>query len=181
MDYNNNDIQDYIGLFVGKKYHTYYEKKWNNRHSRKLFLSFNISAFLFDYVWFLYRKMYVEGVVIYIIPAIIFNILLIFKIHYILLVFLFITLIFKLLIGFLGNYLFLRNVRVSILKLTKENNYNLFEYLKNRKCVNKIIIGIFIGASILGLVSFIFLWFIFKDTFLGQFIWYIVIEGFRFR
>jgi hypothetical protein len=156
IDYTGEEIQNYIALFVGEKFNTYYKKVWENKYDKEWFLSFNIPAFFLNGLWFFYRKMYIEGIICN--AVIIFFGNIVFKPFYRyfpnifsanvlqLFLYLFSSVIF----GFLGNYLYLRNVKINISKLIKEkDSKNIMEYLEKRKCTNLKIVIILVVTGIL--------------------------------
>jgi len=150
IDYIGEEIQNYIALFVGEKFNTYYKKVWENKYNEKWFLSFNISSFFLNGLWFIYRKMYIEGIICK--AVIVFFCKIVLRSFYsyfpsifnnnINILSLFLSLFSCVIFGFLGNYLYLRNVKINISKLIKEkDSKNITEYLEKRRCTNlKIVI-----------------------------------------
>jgi len=139
MDYNSDIVQEYLALYVGKKFNTYYKRIWENNYDKKLFLSFNLPALFVPFFWLLYRKMYLEWL-IFVSISIIINSLSLGFVN----VFLFIA------TGFLGNSLYLRNVKINLSKIPADEN--IINLLENRKSVNKeiiVIIAIVLVISIL--------------------------------
>lgn len=53
-----------LALVVGEKSEEYYLLKWTNMEKNKKALSWNWSAFIFNYYWFFHRKMYSYGIVL---------------------------------------------------------------------------------------------------------------------
>ncbi|NHB56599.1 DUF2628 domain-containing protein [Acinetobacter sp. 194] len=51
-------------IFVGKKYETYYQEKFNQITPKKQMAGFNIGAFFFGLMWLFYRKMYGYGLIL---------------------------------------------------------------------------------------------------------------------
>jgi hypothetical protein len=186
IDYTSEEIQNYIALFVGEKFNKYYKKVWENKYDKEWFLSFNISAFLLNNLWFFYRKMYKEGIICGIAIGFFGNIVstailsVIYLYWYISLhinndIFSpFLKLSFLLylcscvIIGLLGNYLYLRNVKINISKLIKEKDgENITEYLEKRKCTNikiviiLVVIGILLSIALAFAIIFFFLYLLF--------------------
>jgi hypothetical protein len=166
MDYAKEEIQNYIALFVGEKFNSYYKKVWENKYDKEWFLSFNISAFLLNNLWFFYRRMYKEGIICGIATGFCYIFFMlcyqfinnyfleIFNFHTSYLSFLYLYYCLYLcsciIIGFLGNYIYLRNVKINISKLIKEKDgKNITEYLEKRKCTNLKIVIILVVTAIL--------------------------------
>lgn len=58
----NHDISyEDLALFVGEKSEEFYLKKWTRMEKDNKVISWNWYGFLFNYYWFLYRKMYGFG------------------------------------------------------------------------------------------------------------------------
>jgi len=174
IDYTSEEIQNYIALFVGEKFNSYYKKVWENKYDKEWFLSFNIPAFFLNGLWFLYRKMYIEGIIFNVVSGFFGGIIYmsfysyfsdIFAIN---VLYLF-CLCSCVITGFLGNYLYLRNVKINISKLIKEKDgKNITEYLEKRKCTNlKIVIilvvtGILVYIALYFSIIYLILYFMFK-------------------
>jgi len=173
IDYTSEEIQNYIALFVGEKFNKYYKKVWENKYDKEWFLSFNISAFLLNNLWFFYRKMNKEGNICGIAGSFCYGFFMlcyqfinnyfleIFNIHTSYLSFLyigyFIYLCSSVIIGFFGNYIYLRNVKINISKLIKEQDgENITEYLEKRKCTNIKIVIILVVIGILLTIALVF-------------------------
>ena len=166
IDYTSEEIQNYIALFVGEKFNTYYKKVWENKYDKEWFLSFNISAFFLDSLWFFYRKMYKEGIIFNVVSGFFGGIIYmsfdryfpdIFHIIVLYLLFLLLYLCSCVITGFLGNYLYLRNVKINISKLIKEKGgKNITGYLGKRKCTNLKIVIILVVTGILVSVALYF-------------------------
>jgi hypothetical protein len=182
MDYTGEEIQNYIALFVGEKFNSYYKKVWENKYNEKWFFSFNIPAFFLNGIWFFYRKMYIEGIICN--AAINFFCNIVFKsfyryfpsIFHINILSLFLSLFSNVIFGFLANYLYLRNVKINISKLIKEkDSKNITEYLEKRKCTNIKIVIVLAVISLLVFIVFL-IWFSSLDL-LTQLILIIIFAG----
>ena len=165
MDYNSEEMQTYFSYYVGEKYETYYNYVWKNKYNEKIFFRFNVCAFLFGYLWYFYRKMYIEGIV-FIAIAFVFNRITesifgniqifdtssneFFSTEPIKLVADYFQQIIRALpvtlaSGFLGNFLYLKNIKRNIKALLNKNsNDKIIIYLANRKSTNKEIVIILI-------------------------------------
>ena len=139
MDYNSDITQEYLALYVGKKFDTYYKRIWENNYDKKLFLSFNLPALVVPFFWLLYRKMYLEWL-IFVLISIVINSLSLGFVN----VFLFIAM------GFLGNSLYLRNVKINLSKISTDQN--IISHLENIKSVNKEIIVIVAIALVISIL-----------------------------
>ncbi|MDR2954899.1 MAG: DUF2628 domain-containing protein [Prevotella sp.] len=134
----------------------YYIEKFEKYRNGKRF-SFNIWPFLFGLYWFLYRKMNLEAFIIYVV-YLVGGFILYFRVFtpisssrfYILPIVLF----FNLILGYLGNYLYLRKAERQI-KNYKDRYSNNTEkllqlslYKKGGSSVNGVIIGYLISSAI---------------------------------
>ena len=145
MDYNSDIMQEYLALYVGDKFNTYYKRVWENNYDKKLFLSFNLPALFVPFFWLLYRKMYVECIIFVLIDITLNSLSLSF-----------VNVLLLIAMGFLGNNLYLRNVKINLSKIS--TNDNILQYLKNRESVNKkAVVIIVIILIILILITLIIL------------------------
>ena len=55
----------YLSAIVGKKFDIYYKEKYEKRPLNKIFISWKWPPFFFGYGWLLYRKMYLETIIIF--------------------------------------------------------------------------------------------------------------------
>jgi hypothetical protein len=58
---NNVSQNEAFATFVGEKYETYYQKKWQLRLGQ--IAGFNVAAFFLGAVWLIYRKMYLYAAI----------------------------------------------------------------------------------------------------------------------
>jgi hypothetical protein len=162
-----DNIIAYMPAYVGDKYDNYYKNIWYDKYDKNIFFSFNIFAFLFPFLWMLYRKMYIEFAIFYmasqvlslILPRIITLVNL--EARIILLCALIIPLSFNIFMGFVGNYLYMKNSKRYLLKMVNNKAINILENLKSRKCTNKkIVIAIIVIGGLLSIFVFIicFVW-----------------------
>lgn len=67
----NHDISyEDLALFVGEKSEEFYLKKWTKMENGNKAISWNWYGFVFNYYWFLYRKMYGAGFIFFLITVI---------------------------------------------------------------------------------------------------------------
>ena len=118
LDSIKNEYDDLSKNFVGNNY----EKIINNK--------VNIHAFLFDEIYYFYRKMYVHAFIIILIKML----LLLFSTttSHILLVYLLLLIVLKIILGYVTNYIYLKFVKDQIKKL-----FNIYSSNKIEKHVIK--------------------------------------------
>jgi len=61
-----NEMRDFIGI----KNTYYYMDKWAKSQYNSSFISWNWPAFIFNLVWFWFRKMYIYTIILFIIPLV---------------------------------------------------------------------------------------------------------------
>jgi hypothetical protein len=104
--------ESYLRVYFGPR-SEYYLKKYKAFHSGKKF-SFNISAFFAGLFWFLYRKLYVQAVLLLLLSYILrylvtlfYNVVVV-DVEIQRLINLLLTATFGVICGFLGNYLYVK-------------------------------------------------------------------------
>lgn len=151
----NSDVitTDEIRAFVGDTahYYTYAFSKFSLSGVEKFCPTWNWSAFGFTFIWMLYRKMYVQSFitfVVFCIPGL--NIFL------------------HIFVGVVGNYLYYRHVKVKILEIRGvQSSQNVYPVLQEVGGVNRWVISIGIIISIIVLLLFLF-FFASITAFMGQ-------------
>jgi hypothetical protein len=57
----------YISTYVGKNYDVYYKEKFEKNPQKKIYIGTNWVPIILGLAWFIYRKMYIEFIIIYVI------------------------------------------------------------------------------------------------------------------
>jgi hypothetical protein len=130
-----------IKAFVGpnSSYYTYQFSKFSVTGIEKFTPTWNWSCFGFTFIWMLYRKMYIQGVITFIIfclPGI--------------------NLIMHIIAGAVGNYLYYRHVKEKVLEIRSiQSPQNLYPVLQEVGGVHRGAVWVAIVVSIILAILFV--------------------------
>lgn len=150
---SDNITTDEIRAFVGTNAQFYIQKfsAFTQSGTEKFSITWNWSTCGFTFIWFLYRKMYFQSLiafVVFCIPGI--------------------NIILHIVVGVVGNYLYYRHVKVKILEIrTLQSSQNITPLLQEMGGVNRWVITVGIVISLFMAVIFA-LFFSTMLAFMGQ-------------
>ena len=125
--------ENYLEIYIGNKYREFFKEKFLNRHNKKLFISWIWPPFFVGYGWLLYRKLYVETIIVFCFLIISGLILSIFNLDNILKN---IYGCIKIIIAAMGNCLYYSKTNRVIKKLNDIDSVDHVQYLKKHGGTN---------------------------------------------
>lgn len=129
VDFSDDDTREELKTFVGDKFE-YFFSKWIMFDNGK-WVSFNLAAFFLGMIWFLYRKMYLEAVVIFgclLLEGFLMELIFEEGTTIYIIVDSITTIVYSLLICVSANYLYMKSAERKIAKL-KDKGYSKEELL----------------------------------------------------